>query len=175
MAGFLPTNSLLGTLDEYINLSYTITYTDLLGVSHNVTIQPVNTNSSNPSVDVSGNKISGFFSAAFDNTIYYRNKNDSFTTVKAFEEINKDEMYGLVHYNADGTLYRLYTYTATANGVTKEYTINITNNWSIGRNNLIKYSDLDKYNSLNIIWINNNLNRVDWITNAGQPVRWLNG
>lgn len=175
MTGFLPTNSLLGTLDEYINLSYTITYTDFLGVSHAVTIEPASTTSQNASVDISNNKISGFYSGSFDDTIYYRNKNDTFTTVNSFEEINKDEMYGLVHYDADQTIVRQYTYTATANGETKNYVVNVTNNWSIGRNNLIKYSDLDKYNTLNIIWINNNLNRVDWITNAGQPVRWLNG
>lgn len=174
MSGFSPTNSLLGTLEEYTNLLFAITYTDIHGVDWPVTIVPQNQDSYNPSIGIDGNKINGYYSFCFHDTIEYRNIDDSFTTVTQFDQINKNTLYGLIHFHADGTRTRTYTYTATANGETKTYTINVSNNWSRGRNNLIKYSDLAAYDLLNIIWLNNNYNRVDWVNNAGSPVRWLN-
>lgn len=44
MTGFLPSLSDLGSTDEYKNIRYTITYTDINGVSYPVTIQPVDSN-----------------------------------------------------------------------------------------------------------------------------------
>jgi hypothetical protein len=176
MAGFLPVNSQLASIDEFKNLLYTITYSELIeGVETQfpVTIT-ANSGSSNGTININGNKLSGFYSNSFNDVIYYRNINDTFTTVNSFSAINKDSIYGLVYFYADGTRARTYTYTATANGQSKTYTIIVTNNWNTGKNNLLRYVNIDDYEELGIKWINNSGAIIPWINNAGTRIRWIN-
>jgi hypothetical protein len=176
MVGFLPTNSQLASIDEFKNLLYTITYTELVNgieTEFPVTITS-NSGSSNSTINIIGNKLSGYFSNSFNDVIYYRNINDTFTTVNSFSAINKENLYGLVYFFADGTRSRIYTYTATANGQTKEYTITVTNDWNIGRSNLIRYANIEEYEVLGIRWINVSGSVIPWLNSAGSPVRWIN-
>ncbi len=78
---FEPATTLLNTLDEFKNLSHTITYIGYIGsvgTSYPVTITALD---DNDTINVSGNTISGFYSNSFDDFIHYRNKDDTFTTV----------------------------------------------------------------------------------------------
>lgn len=177
MTGFSPVNSQLASIDEYKNLLYTISYTALVdGVETEfpVVITPLDSSSSNSTINITGNVLSGFFSGSFNDTIYYRNIDDTFTTVNSFSSINTNKLYGLVYFFADRTLTRTYTYVATANGESKTYTIVVNNNWSLGRSNLLRYANIDEFEELGIKWINSAGSVVRWVNNAGNIVRWIN-
>jgi len=169
----------LNTLDEFKNLSHTIRYFEEFGVApaltqtyYPVTITAVVDNST---INIAGDTISGYYSDAFDNDIYYRNKDDTFTTVKKFEQINNNNLYGIYHYDADENRTRVYSYIATAStGATQTYTITVTNNWTNGRNNLIKYNNPEKYNDIVVPWINNSGVAITWINSNNQTVLWEN-
>lgn len=171
MAGFLPVNNILGQTDELKNVSYNVTYTDALGVSYPVTITPVNTNST---IIINGNRINGYFSDSFYNEIYYRNKDDTFTTVHKFSEINKNNISELIHYFADATTDISYSFIASANGQTKEYEVVVTNNWTTGRNELVKLINQTAVNDLYIHWKNNSGTIIPWINTSGTNINWTN-
>lgn len=133
---FLPANTVLAQTDELKNVSYAITFTDALGVSYPVTITPINTNTT---INISGNTINGYFSDSFYNEIYYRNKDHTFTTVNKFSEINENTISELIYYKADTTTDVTYSYIASANGQSKTYDVVVTNNWDIGRNELLSF------------------------------------
>ena len=71
----------------------------------------------------------------FNNAITY--------TVDYFDDINNQELYGVYHYKPDLRRTIVYSYLAKAmNGSsvidTKTYTITVQNNWSFGKNKLIR-------------------------------------
>ena len=170
---FEPLATNLNTLDEFVNLSHVITYTGYIGsiaTSYPVTITALDENTT---INVAGNNISGYYSDAFDNTIDYRNKDDSFTTVNKFGQINEETLYGIHHYNADENRTKVYSYLAEANAEQQVYTVTVTNNWSNGRNQLLKYSNPSAYESITVTWLDNNL-AVTWINNSGNTVVWEN-
>jgi hypothetical protein len=171
---FLPENTLLNTLDEFINLSHSITYKsdDLIPISYPVTITALD---DNETITVSGNTISGFYSDSFENFIHYRNKDDTFTTVNKFNNINITNLYGIHHYQADLTRSFTYRYLAQANGESQEYRIVVTNNWTRGRNELIKYTNITLYQeTILTTWINDNSASTPWVNNIGESINWEN-
>ena len=170
-----PETTNLNTLDEFKNLSHTIRYYEMFGIApalsqtyYPVTIQAVDENST---INVSGDTISGFYSDAFDNEIHYRNKDDTFTTVTKFEQIDTDKNYdGVYHYDADINRTKIFNYIATSNGQTKNYTITVTNNWTNGRNQLVKFNNPSAYQETVCIWNNG----VPWVNTDGQTITWEN-
>jgi hypothetical protein len=166
-----PETTNLNTLDEFKNLSHTIRYYGYLGSVANyypVTIEAVEENST---INVSDDTISGFYSDAFDNEIHYRNKDDTFTTVNKFEQIDTDKNYdGIYHYNADMNRTKIFNYIASSNGETKNYTITVTNNWTNGRNQLVKFNNPSAYQETVCIWNNG----VPWVNIDGQTITWEN-
>ena len=171
MVGFLPASTNLNQLDELKNLRHTITYTDLFGVSYPVTVTAVDTNST---VSVSGATISGYYTDSFTNDIQYRTPSDTFVNVPKWQDINSNELSEMVYYKADTTAFKEYTYTATANGESKTYTIVVTNNWTYGRDMLIRYTNEVKYKSIYITWINSTGGAVTWTNGSSNTTDWVN-
>lgn len=171
---FEPVTTNLNTLDEFKNLSHKITYTGYVGsvaTNYPVTITALDTNTA---INVTGDTISGYFSDAFDNTIHYRNIDDTFTTVNKFEQIDEEALYGIYHYDADENRTKVYSYLAEANNEQKTYTITVTNNWSNGRNQLLKYSNPTKYQEKVCTWVNNSSTQVPWQNATNNLVTWEN-
>lgn len=57
----------------------------------------------------------------------------------------------------------------------KTYNINVDNDWNKGRNQLIKYTNLTKYQQEYLVqWINSNSDKVTWINNVLEAVEWEN-
>ena len=176
---FEPASPLLGTTDEYTNVGYTITYATPIvigvpntgGTSYAVTITPLRTNGT---ISVSSNNISGYYSDSFtDQQLYYRNKDDTFTEVQKFSDIDLEKESEFVHYFADPSISTNYTYLAEANGESQIYTVTVMNNWTSGRNALVAHIG-SSYNinilktswsngEFTVAWVNDNGNTIDWI------------
>jgi hypothetical protein len=171
MPGFLPSTTSLNTLDELKNLRHTITYTDLFGVSYPVTVTAIDTN---PTVTVSGATISGYYTDSFNNDIQYRTPSDSYVNVSKFDDIDINNLSEMIYYKADTTTRKVYNYTATANGETKAYTINVDNNWTFGRDMLVRYVNITKYDAVLITWINSTGSKVTWTNSSGKTTDWVN-
>lgn len=173
MTGFVPSTTNLNQLDEMVNLTHTITYTDLLGVSYPVTVTAVDTNAT---VTVSGATISGYYTDSFTNDIQYRTPTDTFVNVSKWNDINLLELDELVYYKADTTAYKEYSYVATANGESKTYVVTVTNNWTPGRDELLRYVGITKGEQVvsSITWINNTGTSVTWANTSGTTVDWIN-
>jgi hypothetical protein len=168
---FYPELTNLNTLDEMKNLSHTITYIGYVGsvgTPYPVTVTAAEEHST---INVTGNTISGYYEDCFSNDIHYRNKDDTFTTVNKFNQIDIEKNYdGVYHYDANETRTKVYTYIAEANNETKNYTITVTNNWTNGRNQLLKFNNPSTYQSIVCVWNNG----VPWINDSGQTINWEN-
>lgn len=182
---FSPSSTVLNTLYELKNLSHTITYTDTSGASGATgfgTSYPVTvtTTMPNDTVMVSGNTISGYYSDSFNNEISYRTVDHRLITVNKWEDIVIAIADGILadvyYYKADTTTRIVYNYLATAsNGATQTYTINVDNNWTTGRNQVIKFTNLTKYQQeILVLWINNNSDKVAWANNILDIIDWEN-
>lgn len=171
MTGFLPANNILGQTDENRNVNYTITYTDALGVSYPVTLTAATPNNT---IVVNGNNISGYYSESFYDVIYYRNKDDTFTTVNKFSEIDKTKISELIHYFADTTTDITYRYVASANGESKIYEVVVTNNWNAGRDNLLKYVNNEQFDISTLSWLNTGNTPLNWVNNYNNRLEWIN-
>jgi hypothetical protein len=173
MTGFIPSSSTLNQLDELKNLSHTITYTNLLGASFPVTVTAV---TSNATVNVSGATISGFYTDSFTNEIQYRTPQDTFVNISKWDEIDLNQLDEMIYYKADTTVHKDYTYTATANGETKTYTVVVTNNWTVGRDQLLYYTAITKgeLTVAGISWINSTNGTISWINSSGSTINWIN-
>jgi hypothetical protein len=75
-------------------------------------------------------------------------------------------------FNASGT----FIATITTKYVTGQtYHINVDNDWQGGRNQLIKYTNLTKYQQEYLVqWINSNSDKVTWTNNVLEAVDWEN-
>lgn len=176
VAAWTPSASQLNTVNEFNNLSHTISYTDELGVSHPVTITAVE---DNVSVNVSGNTISGYYSYVFENTIFYRTifddpNVDEFYEVTYFTELPTDQEYQLYHFHPDMRSRKTYSYIASAGSATQTYTINVDNDWSYYRDQLLKYIYPDQYATITRPWINTSNQTITWINSSGDTVVWEN-
>jgi len=138
-----PVSSSLGSVDENVNISHTITYTDDLTLtSYPVTITA---NEINPNtITVSGNSISGYYTDSFDNTITYRTEDGELPVVSKFSQIPVSELHEMVSYKASTITSKTFNYTAVAKDgstviATQVYSKTVTNNWTSGKNSLQEY------------------------------------
>lgn len=180
---FSPATTSLNTINEFKNLSHTITYTSPSGasgatgagggISYPVTITAVE---SNPTITISGDTISGHYSDVFTGEIAYRTVDDRFITVTTWQEIedavNDGTLSEIYYYYADPRVDYVYTYIASANGETQTYTITVTNDWTYGRDQLLRYINPSQVSG--IIWINNNGQTITWKNASGNTVTWNN-
>jgi hypothetical protein len=177
---FSPTTTSLNTLNEFKNLSHAITYVSGgatgatgAGISYPVTITAAE---SNPTITTSGNIISGYYSDVFVGEIAYRTVDDQFITVTTWQAIenavNNGTLSEIYYYYADTRVNYVYTYTATANGETKAYTITVTNDWTYGRDQLLRYVHPSQVSG--IVWINNSGHPVTWNNVNGNTITWNN-
>jgi len=137
-----PSATDLGTVNENVNISHSITYTDEMAVVYPVVVTANELNSN--TIVISGNTITGYYIDSFNNTIRYRNPDGTFSTVNKFSEINIEKLYQMISYKASTSLSRVYTYTAKAmNGTivvaTQTYSKTVTNDWTSGKNSLQYY------------------------------------
>jgi hypothetical protein len=140
---WLPESTDLGSVNEIVSFSHTITYTDdLTMTSHPVTITA---NEVNPStISIAGDTISGYYFDSFDNTITYRTPEGSFPVVTKFNQIDLDRLYEMISYKASSVSSKTFTYTATAKDgativATQTYSKTVTNDWTSGKNSLQEY------------------------------------
>jgi hypothetical protein len=181
---FIPATTQLNTLNEFKNLSHTITYVETIGASgigggitYPVTIT---TAMPNNTITISGNTISGYYSESFEDEISYRTVDDKFVTVNKWQDIvyaiSAGSLSQIYLYKADTRPRIVYSYLATAaNGATQTYTINVDNNWTPGRNQLIKYTNLTKYQQEILVeWININTDKIPWVNQVMATIDWEN-
>jgi hypothetical protein len=139
-----PSNTQLYVIDqlnEFVNFTQTISYDDQItypGETWNITIVPDQTN---PTVSISGGVISGYYSSAFDGySIKYLTVDGKYITASGWNSISNAKE--IVDYHPAMQQTKTFTYTATATSnislavVTQPYTIVVTNNWTVGKNNL---------------------------------------
>lgn len=173
---FSPIESQLATLDELKNLSFTITYVDALGESFPVTVEALTPNST---VAVSGNSIAGYYSDAFTYSVAYKKTDNTYATVSKFQQVESDKVYELYSYTPNTTQSTTYTYVARAYSgstviATQEYTVVVTNNWSFGRNQLVKYTNPSKYNEIKVSWVNDSGQTIPMLNSNNEPITWEN-
>jgi len=138
-----PVSSSLGSVDENISISHSITYIDdLTSTSYPVTITA---NEINPdTITVSGNSISGYYTDSFDNTITYRTEDGELPVLSKFSQIPLSQLHEMVSYKASVITSKTFSYTAVAKDgstviATQVYTKTVTNNWTSGKNSLQEY------------------------------------
>jgi hypothetical protein len=180
---FSPSNTILNTLNEFENLSHTITYTSPLGASGATgigTSYPVTITAVEPHAQITivDNNISGYYRDVFNNEIYYRIRHedpsqDEFFMVHYFNEIDPEQPYEIYHYNVDTTTRKTFSYIATANGESQTYTINVDNDWTTARDQLLLYLS-PQQQVAGVQWINTNANTVTWKNDAGSTIIWNN-
>jgi hypothetical protein len=139
--GWEPASTQLNTVDEFNNISHTITYSETtIGIGGSTTTYDVVVTAIDPNgtISAAGNTISGFYSDSFTNDIQYRTQDNQFVNVRKWSEIDRSKISEVVYYKADTTTRKVYSYLARAsNGATQTYTINVDNNWSSGRDSLL--------------------------------------
>lgn len=161
----------LGTIDEYVAFSHSITYSDEILGQLKVILTP---NQTQPdTIYIAGNNITGYYSDVFDINIRYKNNKGKFVDVNNFRKIDLEELHEVISYFPVTVENREYTYEAVAydfqdNVVASQtYTKVVNNNWDINRKLLIQYvkntvvADSELFNN----WINS-IN--------GAVVRWRN-
>jgi hypothetical protein len=188
---FIPESSVLNTINELKNLSHTITYKETIGASGGMAMGivgggtatypvTVTTDMPNSTITVSGDTISGYYTNCFEDQISYRTVDDRFVTVNKWQDIVNaivtETLSEIYYYKADTRREIIYTYIATAsNGSTKTYTINVENDWTHGRNQLVKYTNLTRYQQKILVeWININTDKIPWVNQVMAAVDWEN-
>jgi hypothetical protein len=182
---FIPSTTQLNTVNELKNLSHTITYVEITGASGigggTSTSYPVTITTSMPNntITISGNTISGYYSDSFEDEISYRTVDDRFVTVNNWQDIVNaivtETLSEIYLFRADTRRRIVYSYLATANGNTQTYTINVDNDWTPGRNQLIKYTNLTRYQQEILVeWININTDKLPWVNQVIATVDWEN-
>jgi hypothetical protein len=135
-----PSLYVIDQLNELVTFTQSISYTDatLVGETWNISITPDQTNST---VIISGGTISGYYSNTFDGySIKYLDKTGKYSTVVDWNNISNAKE--IVDYRPAMQQTKTFTYTATATSsitntiVTQPFTIVVTNNWTVGKNNL---------------------------------------
>jgi hypothetical protein len=143
-----PVSTDLGSVNENVTFSHTITYEEedpltMTMVSYPVT---VTANEVNPStISIVGAAISGYYFDSFDNVITYRTAEGTFPVVTKFNQIQLDNLYEMISYKASTSRTKTFTYTATARNdlnavvATQVYSKTVTNDWTSGKNSLQEY------------------------------------
>lgn len=158
-----PPISLLGTVTEYENFSYSIQYFAEGAAGDPEAIPPVEAgedtyypvtitaSSSKPTViltDGDPASIAGFYKFVFNDTIEYKSKSGNIVTLVgdentgAWDKLNYNDVYHMTAFRPDTSRDMSLTYTAVAKDgdtiiATKEYTVRIFDpNWTNGQNAL---------------------------------------
>lgn len=143
-----PVSTDLGSVNENVTFSHTITYEEedpetMTMVSYPVTITA---NEANPSsISIVGATLSGYYFDSFDNLITYRTPEGTFPVVTKFNQIELDNLYQMISYKASTSRSKTFTYTATARNdenevvATQVYSKIVTNDWTSGKNSLQEY------------------------------------
>ena len=138
-----PSSTDLGSVNEAVSISHTITYTDDdTMTSYPVTITAVETNPN--TIVISGDTISGYYQDSFNNTITYRTSEGTFPVVSKFNQIDINKLDEMISYKASTASSKVFTYTARAiDGTTvvatQIYSKTVTNDWTSGKNSLQTY------------------------------------
>lgn len=165
--GWIPSNSVLVSVDEGDLFNKTITYTDdITQQSEDVTIVA---NDPDPGVVITDNNIAGRYEDVFDQTIKYRTKQDTFVEVQKWSEINTTELYGVYHFIQDSRNSKTYTFEATAGSNNKTYSIIVANDIDYDKRQLAKYVNPT---GLIVTWTNLNGQTVKWLNSNNQTVVW---
>lgn len=143
---WVPSSTDLGSVNENVNISHTVTYTDDMTMTSYpvvITADQVNPNT----ITISGDTLSGYYVDSFDNTIKYRTPEGTFPIVSKFNQIDVDKLYQMISYKASTVLSKTFTYTAKAMDgttvvATQTYTKTVTNDWTSGKNSLQYYVGL---------------------------------
>lgn len=173
-----PILNLLATVQEFQNLSATIGYVGSTG-SIPVTITEVETD---PTITVQGDTISGYYSEAFEDVIYYRptgpvpSQDDyvenSYPSVTRWSDLPSIPLQ-IYHFDVDPTVSKQFDYIAQAGPYQNTYNIIVTRNYTPGRNQLIRALANTYYEEfVRIEWINSNNTIVPWVNTLGQTVDW---
>jgi hypothetical protein len=187
---FYPKDALLTSVHEQENIAQTIVYiTDTtptygatgVGVSTGGQAYPVTVVAltANPTVIVTNNYISGYYTNVFNNEIRYRTKDDQFVTTTLWTDVTtaiaNDTFSDLYYFKADPRPIVTFSYVASASTASRTYTINVENDWMTGRNKLIKYTNFTRYQQEILVqWINNNSDKVTWFNKVFETVDWEN-
>lgn len=171
---FIPASANLNQLDEGSNFSHRISYVDITGLSKPVTITA---SQENETVNVDSNTISGKYTNVFNYEVKYRTFNDKLVTVNNWKSVVQaivdQKLFQIYSYTRDGDAYKDYHYTATANSESFVYTIAVTNNFSPGRNQLVKLTNFTTYQKqLLVKWINNYKDNVSWKNYIQNIIDW---
>jgi hypothetical protein len=142
-----PGSTDLGSVNEIVSFSHTITYEQedpltMTIVSYPVTITADQVNPS--TISISGGTLSGYYFDSFDNTITYRTLEGSFPVVTKFNQIDLNKLYQMISYKASSVSSKTFTYTVTAKDgntvvATQTYSKTVTNDWTSGKNSLQEY------------------------------------
>jgi hypothetical protein len=140
---FSPTLSELGSINEYITFSHTITYVDNF-ITGNVVITSLQPEEDPDSIVISGNIISGYYYDSFDKELQYRTPDNKFITVDKFTAIDKQILSEMIYYHPSLDFSKIFSYRADAyisgNIVsTKIYTIEVLQDWTSGMESLKEY------------------------------------
>lgn len=173
-----PILNLLANVTEFQNVNETIGYIGSTG-SLPVTITAVETD---PTITVQGDTISGYYSEAFDHKIYYRPTGEDPTQDDYVENVYPYVVrwsdlpsipLQIYHYDADMTTSKQFDYIANAGPNTNTYNIIVTNDYTPGRNQMIKNINFEFYEQyIRVEWINSNSAIIPWVNAQGQAVDW---
>ena len=149
-----PTLTNLGSVNETVSISHTITYEEedpatLTMTSYPVTITAVETNPN--TISISGNIISGYYQDSFNNTIKYRTPEGTFPVVTKFNQIDLNKLDQMISYKASTVTTKIFSYLAEAIDnnplsptyldviASQTYTKTVTNDWTSGKISLQTY------------------------------------
>ena len=183
---FKPETSLLSTIDALTNVDHTITYEYVDELTLETIMYPVTViaNETNTTISTANGRIVGYYNDPFDITVAYLNKEKQDTVVDSFSEIDVNNLYELYNYTPNSQQQKTYTYTAIAYDTTPpipvevartDYTIVVTNNWTYGRNQLLKFANETRYkNQISVSWTNQFGQPIPMINNSGKQTVWEN-
>ena len=185
--GWSPSNTLLGTVNEQEDIDFNITYTNEL--TNQIEPVTITANVSDPTISLLPGRITGQYTEVFDNIIRYRTISDELVSVRKWNDIDRDEYYGIYYYQADPIRSKTYTYTAESETSSQTYTVAIENDWSLAQSTLSEYAAIKppKAGTITtlppppviipgeiVIWINSSGNPVQWINTFKQELDWKN-
>lgn len=142
-----PVETLLGTVREFENFSYSISYQeidDILGpTTYPVTIIPSSVQETVVITDGVVATISGYFKYIFFDTVIYLDFDKNIITKSGtetqgtWEQIDMTNVYQMIEFIPDIVRFRTFEFTAIANGNEKVYAIDVSDqNWTPGMNAL---------------------------------------
>jgi hypothetical protein len=182
---FEPATSLLDTIDALKNVDHTITYEYVDEITMQTASYPVTivAGENNATISTANGRIVGYYTDPFDISVNYLNAAKQNTTVDSFSKIDTNNLYQLYSYEPNTSLQKTYTYTAIAYDTEPtvpveiartDYTIVVTNNWTYGRNQVLKYANSSRYNQISVSWTNQFGQPIAMINSSGKQITWEN-